>query len=83
MCLESIPTETFTLLLCRVKKMISIIYPTVAFVRCEKVFKNADVIFHFSVTYRHPPFNVSQYSQYQFFRYKTITDQREKGKTFD
>ena len=83
MCLESIPTETFTLLLCRVKKMKSIIYPTVAFVRCEKVFKNADVIFHFSVTYRHPPFNVSQYSQYQFFRYKTITDQREKGKTFD
>ena len=24
-----------------------------------------------------------QYSQYQFFLYETITEQREKGKTFD
>ena len=27
--------------------------------------------------------NVPQYSQYQFFLYETITEQREKGKTFD
>ena len=59
------------------------IYSTVAFVRCEGVFKNADVIFHFSITYRRPPFNVLQYSQYQFFLYETITEKREKGKIFD
>ena len=63
--------------------MISIFYSTVSFVRCKGVFKNADVIFHFSITYRRPPFNVPQYSQYQFFLYEIITEQREKGKTFD
>jgi len=52
-------------------------------VRCGWVFKNADVIFHFSITYRRPPFNVPQYSQYQFFLYETITEHRDKGKTFD
>ena len=51
--------------------------------RCGWVFKNADVIFHFSITYRRPPFNVPQYSEYQFFLYETITEQRENGKTFD
>ena len=51
--------------------------------RCGWVFKNADVIFHFSITYRRPPFNVPQYSQYQFFLYETITEHRDKGKTFD
>ena len=54
-----------------------------AFVRCEGVFKNADVIFHFSITYRRPPFSVPLYSEYQFFLYQTITEQRERGKTFD
>ena len=44
---------------------------------------NADVIFHFSITYRRPPFYLPRYSQYQFFLYETITEQREKGKTFD
>ena len=51
--------------------------------RCGWVFKNADVIFHFSIACRRPPFNVPQYSQYQFFLYETITGQREKGRTFD
>ena len=46
-------------------------------------FSSADVLFCFSITYRRPPFNVPQYSQYQFFLYETITEQREKGKTFD
>ena len=41
------------------------------------------MIFHFSITYRRPPFAVPQYSQYQFFLYETITGQREKGKTFE
>ena len=58
-------------------------YSTVAFVRCEGVFKNADVIFNFSITYRRPPFSVPLYSEYQFFLYETITEQREKGRTFD
>ena len=54
-----------------------------AFVRCEGVFKTADVIFHFSITYRRPLFNVPQYSEYQFFLYETIIEHREKGKTFE
>ena len=59
------------------------IYSTVAFAWCKGVEESADVLFHFSITYRRPPFTVSQYSQYQFFLYETITGQREKGKTFD
>ena len=51
--------------------------------RCKGVEESADVIFHFSITYRRPPFNVPQYSQYQFFLYETITEQRDRGKTFD
>ena len=35
------------------------------------------------MTIRRPSLNVPQYSQYQFFIYETITEQREKGKTFD
>jgi len=44
---------------------------------------NSDVIFHFSITYRRPPFYLPRYSQYQFFLYETITEQRKEGKTFD
>ena len=58
-------------------------YSTVSFVRCRWEFSSADVLFCFSITYRRPPFNVLQNSQYQFFLYETITEQREKGKTFD
>ena len=54
-----------------------------AFAWCKGVEKTADVLFHFSITYRRPPFSVPQYSQYQFFLYETITAQRAKGKTFD
>ena len=54
-----------------------------AFVRCNDASFPADVVFKFTITYRHPPFNVSQYSEYQFFLYETITAHREKGKTFD
>ena len=50
---------------------------------CKGVVESADVIFHFSITYHRPPFNVPLYSEYQFFLYQTITEQREKGKTFD
>ena len=58
-------------------------YSTVAFAWCKGVDESADVIFNFSLTYRRPPFNVPQYSEYQFFLCETITEQREKGKTFD
>ena len=51
--------------------------------RCNVGSFNADVIFHFSITYRRPPFYLPRYSQYQFFLNETITEQREKGKTFD
>ena len=51
--------------------------------RCNAVVENSDLTYNFSITYRRPPFNVPQYSQYQFFLYETITEQRDKGKTFD
>ena len=54
-----------------------------AFAWCKGVEESADVLFHFSITYRRPLFTVPQYSQYQFFLYETITEHREKGKTFD
>ena len=58
-------------------------YSTVSFVRCNVGSFNSDLIFHFSITYRRPPFYLPRYSQYQFFLYQTITEQREKRKTFD
>ena len=45
--------------------------------------ESADVIFNFPIKYRRPSFSVTQYSQYQFFLYETITAHRERGKTFD
>ena len=54
-----------------------------AFVRCNDASFPADVVFKFTITQKTPNLNVPQYSQYQFFLYETITEQREKGKTFD
>ena len=54
-----------------------------AFVRCNDAFSSTDLTYNFTITYRHPPFNIPQYSQYQFFLYETIIEQREKGTTFD
>ena len=59
------------------------VYSTVAFVRCNDASSSADLSYNFSITYRRPPFTVQQYSQYQFFLYQTITEQRETGSTFD
>ena len=59
------------------------IYSTVSFVRCNDALLNADLTYNFTITYRRPSFTVPQYSEYQFFLYETITEQREKGKTFD
>jgi len=52
-------------------------------VRFNAVSSSADLSYSFTITYHHPPFNVPQYSEYQFFLYETITGQREKGMTFD
>ena len=46
-------------------------------------FFSEDVFFCFTITYHRPSFDVRQYSQYQFFLYETITEKRDKGKTFD
>ena len=54
-----------------------------AFVRCNDASFPADVVFTFTITKKTPDLNVPQYSQYQFFLYETITEQRDKGKTFD
>ena len=51
--------------------------------RCDAVSSSADLTYNFTITYRRPPFNVPLYSQYQFFLYETITEQRKEGKTFD
>ncbi len=50
---------------------------------CGYALSNADTFFRFTITQRTPHLNVPQYSQYQFFLYETITEQRDKGKTFD
>ena len=65
------------------KKQAILSYSTVAFVRCNNALLNADLKYNFTITYRRPPFNVTQYSQYQFFLYETITEQRDGDKTFD
>ena len=54
-----------------------------AFVRCNDASSFADLSYNFTITYRRPPFSVPQYSEYQFFLYETIIEQREKGKTFN
>ena len=46
-------------------------------------FFNADAFFRFTITQRTPHLNVALFSKYQFFLYQTITEQRDKGKTFD
>ena len=42
-----------------------------------------DAFFRFTITIRHPALNVPLYSEYQFFLYETIIEQREKDKTFN
>ena len=50
---------------------------------CRVARLNRDFFFCFTITIHHPALNVPRYSQYQFFLYETITEQREKGKTFN
>ena len=55
----------------------------VSFGQYSTEFSSADVLFCFSINCSGLPFNVSQYSQYQFFLYQAITAHRVKEKTFD
>ncbi len=50
---------------------------------CTYARLNTDFFFCFTITQRTPHLNVPQYSQYQFFLYETIIEQKEKGKTFE
>ena len=59
------------------------IYSTVLKDGCRVARLNRDFFFCFTITIHHPALNVPRYSQYQFFLYETITEQREKGKTFN
>ena len=78
------PTETFTLYSVGSKNPInSMIYSTVTEYFCGYALLNADVFFCFTITQRTPHLNIPQLSQYQFFLYETITEQRKEGKTFD
>ena len=63
--------------------MSNLTYSTVSFVRCSGELFLADCFFHFTITQRTPLLQLSIYSQHQIFLYETITEQREKGKTFD
>ena len=58
-------------------------YSTVDKDGCGLVRLNADFFFCFTITFSSPFLNRNFYSQYQFFLHETITEQREKGKTFD
>ena len=51
--------------------------------RCGGALKNADLTFNFSISYRSPALTGNRYTSYQFFLYEIITEQRDKGKTFD
>ena len=59
------------------------IYSTVDKSGCRYALLNTDFFFCFTITQRTSKLNVPQYSQYQFFLYEIITEQRDKGKTFD
>ena len=58
-------------------------HSTVAFVRCNDALFPAGVAFKFTLTCRSPTLTGNYYSDYQFFLYETITEQRDEGKTFD
>ena len=58
-------------------------YSTVDKGGCRYARLNTDFFFCFTITQRTPHLNVPLYSEYQFFLYETIIEQREKDKTFD
>ena len=58
-------------------------YSTVDKSGCRYARLNTVFFFCFTITQRTPHLNVPQYSEYQFFLYETITEQRKEGKTYD
>ena len=50
---------------------------------CRYALLNTNFFFCFTITQRTPHLNVPLYSEYQFFLYETITEQRKERKTFD
>ena len=58
-------------------------HSTITEYSCGYALLNADFFFRFTITQRTPHLNVPLYSEYQFFLYETLTEQKEKGKTFD
>ena len=44
---------------------------------------SVDVTYNLYITYRSPAVFGNHYSAYQLFQYERITEQREKGKTFE
>ena len=50
---------------------------------CNGGLFSADVTFNFFITYRSPALFGNHYSAYQLLLYETITEQRDKEKTFD
>ena len=58
-------------------------HSTVAKGRWRWVFSPTDLTFNFTITYRSPALTGNYYSDYQLFLYKTISEHREKGMTFD
>ena len=51
--------------------------------RCNGGLFSADVTFNFSITYRSPALFGNHYSAYQLLLNETITEERDKEKTFD
>ena len=51
--------------------------------RCNGGLFSADVTFNFSITYRSPALFGNHYSAYQLLLYETITEERDKKKTFE
>ena len=64
-------------------KIKTINYSTVLNNTCGYAFLNTNFFFCFTITQRTPHLNVRLYSEYQLFLYQTITEQREKEKTYD
>ena len=58
-------------------------YSTVDKRGCGYAFFPADAFFRFTITIQHRALNVPLFSEYQFFLYETIIEQREKDKTFN
>ena len=51
--------------------------------RCNAGLNPGDAFFCFTITIRRPILHIQHYSKYQYFLYKTISELRDKGMTFN